>query len=51
MVADRLIPGCSQKSIFLSGEWFSKALKSVGRVSHAILWSVKRTPRKYFATD
>ena len=30
-------PGCSQKSIFRSGEWFSKALKSVGRVSRAIL--------------
>jgi hypothetical protein len=24
----RLIPGCSQKSIFSSGEWFSKAVKS-----------------------
>jgi hypothetical protein len=34
---DPLIPGCSQKSIFRSGEWFSKALKSVGRVSRAIL--------------
>jgi hypothetical protein len=33
----RLIPGCSQKSIFSSGEWFSKAVKSVGRVSRAIL--------------
>jgi len=32
-----LIPGCSQKSIFRSGEWFSDALKAVGRVSRAIL--------------
>jgi hypothetical protein len=34
---DGLILSCSQKSIFRSGEWFSKARKSVGRVSRAIL--------------
>ena len=32
-----LIPGCSQKSIFRAGEWFSQSLRFVGRVSRAIL--------------
>ena len=35
--AEALIAGCSRKSIFRSGEWFSQALKSVGRDSRAIL--------------